>query len=127
MVKVCQLQHQRLVQELGMEYAGGVAGRYTTAVTAQQSAFQNAGQQLQGYNAGLVQQTEDAANVVTGAQQIGKAYGLTIPQAMALAQSAGVSLTGAVKNSNGQWTVAGQKVAAAEAGPSCWPWRRTPG
>ena len=35
---------------------------------------------------------------------------------MALAQSAGVSLTGALKNQAGQWTILGDKVRDAVAG-----------
>ena len=65
--------------------------------------------QYTGLSADQVQQVADAGQVVTGASQIAKAYGLTIPQAMELAQEAGVNLTGAVQNQKGQWTALGEQ------------------
>ena len=73
-------------------------------------------QAISQYHAGMVQQVQDASNVVTGAQQIARAFGITVPQAMALAQQAGVSLTGQVQNQKGQWTALGEKVRDAYAG-----------
>jgi hypothetical protein len=68
--------------------------------------------------AGEVQQISDAGNVVRGAGQIAQAFGITVPEAMTLAQSANVNLTGAVKNQAGQWTVLGEKVRDAYYGYS---------
>lgn len=62
------------------------------------------------------QQYEDASNVVTGANQIAKAFGISVPAAMALAQSANVNLTGSVMNAKGQWTALGEKVNDAYRG-----------
>ena len=91
----------------------GAATRFGTQFIMQAAAYRSAVSQI---TAGQVQQITDAANVVTGAQQIAKAYGITVPAAMALAQSAGVSLTGQVQNQKGQWTALGERVRDAAAG-----------
>ena len=87
---------------------GRVWDSFTGAVTARNDINQ--------LTAAQTKQVSDAANVVQGTQQIASAYHLTSEQALALAQSAGVNLTSALKNSNGQWTVAGEKVRDAVAG-----------
>ena len=100
----------------GMDYAGGVAGRYSNAITATQSAYQAAGTALEGYRADQLQQVSDTDQVITGASQIAKAYGISIPAAMQLAQEANVHLTGAVQNAKGQWTALGEQVRDAATG-----------
>ena len=47
---------------------------------------------------------------VVGAEQIARAYHITIPQAMALAQTAGVNLTHSLKDQSGQWNQLGQQI-----------------
>ncbi len=92
--------------------AGTVASSWKGAAGALASARETSAQ----LSAGMVQQVSDAGTVVTGANAIAKAYGLTVPEAMMLATQAGVSLTGAVVNQKGQWTALGEKVREAVSG-----------
>ena len=100
----------------GASQAGGVAGRLSGAVADTADAYGHAAAALATYRAAQVQQVTDMAHVITGAQQIASAYHISIPEAMALAQSAGVNLTGALKNQAGQWTILGLKIKDAVAG-----------
>ena len=85
-------------------------GRSGLAYNQQSAAYNQAKMNLETYSAAQVQQIGDASRTVQGAEQIAKAYHLTIPQAMGVAQAAGVNLTKALKTQGGAWTVAGQQV-----------------
>jgi len=74
------------------------------------TAYQQATRDVATYNAAQVQQVGNIARTVQGSEQIAKVYHLTIPQAMGVAQAAGVNLTNALKTQGGAWTVAGQQV-----------------
>lgn len=87
-----------------------------TQIRAYQVQMEAARSSAALYSAAQVQQVQDAANVVTGAGQIARAFGVSVPAAMALAQSAGVNLTGEVMNQKGQWTALGEKVNDAVSG-----------
>jgi hypothetical protein len=74
------------------------------------TAYQQATRDVATYNAAQVQQVGNIARTVQGSEQIAKVYHLTIPQAMGVAQAAGVNLTNALKTQKGQWTQAGDQV-----------------
>ena len=67
-------------------------------------------------NAATAQQVQDAANVVNNANLIAKTYGISVPDAFALATSAGAKLDVAMRNANGTWTANGELVRDAYAG-----------
>lgn len=114
--KTAQATAEMRKNAAGAVYAGGVEGRLTNTVTQSQFAYQYAAKAVADYSAAQVQQIGDAAQTVKGAQQIASAYHISIPAAMALAQTAGVNLTHALKTQSGAWNALGLQVKDQVAG-----------
>jgi hypothetical protein len=87
---------------------------YASAVEAKFKAVGFAGldtnQILSAQAAGMLTLARDTESVTTGAEQISKAYGVSLPAALQIAQAAGVSLESNLKTQSGAWTQAGDQV-----------------
>jgi hypothetical protein len=85
---------------------------FARTIYGQQAAYNSVQAAQAAYSKSQEQQILDAGRVIVGAQQIARAYHISIPAAMALAAQAGVSLTGVLKTQSGHWTALGEQVRA---------------
>jgi flagellar biosynthesis chaperone FliJ len=99
----------------GVLQLGAGLGRTGRAVTDIGTAMKDQSAQ-QAYTQGMIQLAKDSNTATSNAQMLARTLHISVPEAMALAQIAGVNLTKTLRTQNGAWTDLGQKVADQLAG-----------